>query len=107
MAYEALKEKNKKSFITQIQEGEESQEKLLKNTYIENEYENSPQEAVDIAKPILNGEGASRVMGGGFKGCTLNFVSDKRLKTFIDKMKEKYGPDSIYLVKTVEGSHRL
>ncbi len=107
MAYKALKEKNKESFITQIQEGEESQEKLLKNTYIENEYENSPQEAVDIAKPILNGEGASRVMGGGFKGCTLNFVSGKRLKTFIDKMKEKYGPDSIYLVKTVEGSHRL
>ncbi len=105
-AYMAMKKKEKKLFINTIREGQESQEKLLRNTFIPNEYEHSPQEAVDIAKEILT-DGASRVMGGGFKGVTINFVPHNESEAFIAKMKEKYGENSVIEVRTTEGSHKL
>ncbi len=106
-AYSSIKKKDRKRFLLMIEEGEESQEKLLRNTYLENEYEHSPQEAIDYAKSILNGEGASRVMGGGYKGCIISFVPKKNADDYISKMKEKYGDDSVYSAKISEGSHRL
>ena len=47
----------------------------------------------DIAKE--NGVTGSRIMGGGFGGCTINLVKDELYDTFIqnakDKFKEKFG----------------
>lgn len=105
-AYKALKRKERHLFLLTIKEGQESQKNLLRNTFVENEYERSPQEAVDIANTLLK-EGASRVMGGGFKGSTLNFVPNNELDDFTRVMKEKYGENSVIEVRTVEGSHRL
>ncbi len=107
MAYKAIKSKDKSSFLACIKEGQESQDKLLRNTLVPNEYENSPQEAIDLAKPILDRDGASRVMGGGFKGVTLNFVPNDKSEEFTLKMKEKYGDGSVINVRIVEGCHRL
>ncbi len=106
-AYSCIKRNDKKRFISLIKEGEESQETLLRNTYVINEYEHSPQEAVDYSKTILSKEGASRVMGGGYKGCIISFVPKKEEKEYISKMKERYGNDSVYLTNISEGSHRL
>ncbi|HCY70408.1 MAG TPA: galactokinase, partial [Bacteroides cellulosilyticus] len=54
----------------------------------------------------------SRVMGGGFGGCTINLVKDELYDTFIqnakDKFKEKFGRSpKIYDVVIGDGARRL
>jgi len=42
----------------------------------------------DLAKE--NGVAGSRVMGGGFGGCTINLVKEERYDSFIEKAKAGY-----------------
>ena len=64
----------------------------------------------DIAKE--NGVTGSRIMGGGFGGCTINLVKDELYDKFIadvkEKYKAKYGKEpKIYNVVISEGSHKV
>ena len=64
----------------------------------------------DIAKD--NGVTGSRIMGGGFGGCTINLVKDELYDKFIadvkEKYKAKYGKEpKIYNVVISEGSHKV
>lgn len=64
----------------------------------------------DVAKEC--GVTGSRVMGGGFGGCTINLVKDEHYEPFIatvkDKFKAKYGKDcKIYPVNIGNGSREL
>ena len=64
----------------------------------------------DIAKD--NGVTGSRIMGGGFGGCTINLVKDELYDKFIadvkEKYKAKYGKEpKIYDVVISEGSHKV
>ncbi|MDO5571286.1 MAG: galactokinase [Bacteroidales bacterium] len=64
----------------------------------------------DIAKEC--GVTGSRIMGGGFGGCTINLVKDeiydKFIETALAKYKEKYGKTAkVYAVKISDGSRRL
>lgn len=93
-AYKAIKEQNLDAFLEIIKEGELSQERLLKNVMIPNQYEGSPLEAVNRANLFLN-RGAARVMGGGLVGTTINFVPSEEKEKFINGMKEYYGDEKI------------
>lgn len=64
----------------------------------------------DVAKTL--GVTGSRIMGGGFGGCTINLVKDNLHDDFIDvakrKFKEKYGHEpKIYDVVISDGARRL
>lgn len=64
----------------------------------------------DIAKE--NGVTGSRIMGGGFGGCTINLVKDDIYDTFIADAKkrfnEKYGHEPAVIdVIISEGSHKV
>ncbi|MDE6556309.1 MAG: galactokinase [Duncaniella sp.] len=64
----------------------------------------------DIAKEC--GVTGSRIMGGGFGGCTINLVSDEAYPKFIEtatkKFEEKYGhAPKIYDVVVSDGARRL
>ena len=64
----------------------------------------------DIAKE--NGVTGSRIMGGGFGGCTINLVKDELYDKFIadvtEKFTAKYGhAPEIYPVVISEGSHKV
>lgn len=64
----------------------------------------------DVAKTL--GVAGSRIMGGGFGGCTINLVKDNLHDDFIDvakrKFKEKYGHEpKIYDVVISDGARRL
>lgn len=64
----------------------------------------------DIAKEM--GVTGSRVMGGGFGGCTINLVKEELYDAFISKVKEaykaKYNKDAkVYDVVISDGSRRL
>lgn len=80
---------------------------------LKSDYEVSCEEIdylVDIAKE--NGVTGSRIMGGGFGGCTINLVKNDIYDTFIadvnKKYKEKYGKTpKVYNVVIGEGAHRV
>jgi galactokinase len=57
-------------------------------------YEGSPLEAVNRAKEALH-EGASRVMGGGLVGTTINFVPVNEKKEFLEVMHAYYGEKKV------------
>lgn len=64
----------------------------------------------DVAKE--HGVTGSRVMGGGFGGCTINFVKDELYDSFIAdaklKFKEKYGHEpKVYDVVISDGARKL
>ena len=64
----------------------------------------------DVAKEC--GVTGSRIMGGGFGGCTINLVPEDKYDHFIEtavaKFKEKFGKEpKIYPVKISDGSRRL
>ena len=64
----------------------------------------------DIAKEC--GVTGSRIMGGGFGGCTINLVKDEIHDMFIEtakkKFAEKYGHEpKVYDVIISDGAHRV
>ena len=64
----------------------------------------------DIAKEC--GVTGSRIMGGGFGGCTINLVKNELLEGFLEKAKkefnERYGHEpKIYEVVISDGAHKI
>ncbi len=64
----------------------------------------------DLAKEC--GVTGSRIMGGGFGGCTINLVKEDLYQTFVDtaksKFKAKYGIDPIIIdVVISDGAHKV
>ena len=89
-------------------------QKMYETHYgLSKEYEVSCEELDylnDVAKE--NGVTGSRIMGGGFGGCTINLVKDDLYETFIknvtEKFNAKYGHEpEIYPVIISEGSHKV
>jgi len=81
---------------------------------LRNEYEVSCKELntlVDIAWDI-KGVIGSRMMGGGFGGCTINLVKDQQLETFVGQITDQYEEAlgesvKIYKTKVSGGTHLL
>jgi galactokinase len=64
----------------------------------------------DIAKEC--GVTGSRIMGGGFGGCTINLVPEDKydhfIATAIEKFTAKFGvTPKVYPVKISDGAHRI
>ena len=77
------------------------------------EYEVSCEE-LDFLNEIAREEGVtgSRIMGGGFGGCTINLVSEELYNHFVatvkDKFKAKYGKEPIVIDVVIgDGSRKL
>ena len=89
--------------------------KMMYETHygLSKEYEVSCEELDflnDVAKE--NGVTGSRIMGGGFGGCTINLVKDELYDKFIadatEKFNAKYGhAPEVYPVVISEGSHKV
>ncbi len=82
----------------------EGMSKLYEVSCVELDYLN------DLAKEC--GVTGSRIMGGGFGGCTINLVKDELLDNFIATAKknfsEKYGHEpQVYEVVVSDGAHKI
>ena len=91
----AIKNKDEELFLEQIKGSQHSSQNNLLNTQVDNQYEGSPQEAIDYAQALLP-KGAVRIHGGGFAGTILAFVKTEELDFFMKKMKQRYGKDMVY-----------
>ncbi len=104
---EAIKTKNRAWFLELEREGQLSQTYLLKNAMLPGHYEQSPLQAVDRAREVLR-VGASRVMGGGLAGTTINFVPHEEFRLFMETMKRYYGEKHVVEVLIPhEGAHAV
>jgi galactokinase len=77
------------------------------------EYEVSCEE-LDFLNDLAKAEGVtgSRIMGGGFGGCTINLVKDELYDKFIADAREKYADKysrqpGVYDVVISDGSHKV
>ena len=104
---QAIQTRNRGWFLELEREGQLSQTFLLKNVMLPGHYEKSPLQAVDRAKSVLR-LGASRVMGGGLAGTTINFVPEEEFALFMETMRRYYGEEHVVEVSIPhEGAHVL
>lgn len=89
--------------------------KMMYETHegLSKEYEVSCEE-LDFLNELAkeNGVTGSRIMGGGFGGCTINLVKDELYDRFIadakEKFKSKYGHEpEVYNVVISQGAHKV
>ena len=95
----ALKNKDKKQFLKNINESRISSTNNLKNMMFKDRYEGSPLEACDIAMSILKDDGACKINGGGFAGSIICVVPHKLIKTFLMFMSKKYGKENVVKIE--------
>ncbi len=113
--------------VWEIERTHKAKEALLKNDYwqlgnliyqshfsLQNDYKVSCSELDFLVQQTLDKEYVlgSRMMGGGFGGCTLNLIEVHRKEEFIDNIsnayRAKFGIDlSIYTVYAEEGTSQL
>lgn len=88
---EALRKDDLKRFFELTIASGESSWKLLQNVYVQSDVVQPLALALEMARRMLQGNGAWRVHGGGFAGTILCFVPDAKLKHFVKRMNDVFG----------------
>ena len=96
-AYQAIINKDIKTFIKCINDSGESSFHQLKNCYVDNISENLPK-GILTSKEIIN-DGAVRVHGGGFAGTIIAIVHHNESENYVQKMKELFGNYNVRIIK--------
>ena len=80
------------AFLDAIRSSQASSYLNLENTYVKDEYENSPQEIIDNVSQIpgFDDWGAIRIHGGGFKGTVLAFIKNEWADDFTAYLELNY-----------------
>lgn len=91
-AKKAIEGNKLEDFLSCIRASQETSKNNIKNTFVEGEYKDSPQNIIDDVSAFIKDHGAIRIHGGGFKGTVLAFIKndfvndfDKYLATHYDK----------------------
>ena len=100
-AYKYLKNRDFAGVFACIKESEHSSRTLLKNAMVNDEYEGSLAEAIDIANQAMDNEGACKINGGGFGGTIICVVPKSKLEHFLDVMRTKYGTNHVFVVSSL------
>ena len=92
---DALKRNDFDSFLTLVQESGDSSYKYLQNVFVgDNDSEQGIPVALCLSDKILNGEGASRVHGGGFAGVIQAFVPNEMVDEYEKNITAVFGTGS-------------
>lgn len=97
-ALNAIETNNLEEFLDAIRKSQKSSKENLKNTFVEGEYENSPQNIIDECTEFLKDKGAIRIHGGGFKGTVLAFVKKEFENEFDEFLKKTYPQNRYFKV---------
>ncbi len=96
-----LKNNDFAGFFACIKGSEESSRTLLKNAMVNDVYEDSLAEAIDISNQAMDYQGASKINGGGFGGSIICIVPIEKLNKYLGIMKERYGENHVFTVSTL------
>lgn len=95
----ALKSGDFESFLKYINRSGESSYKYLQNVFAASDVKNQAVSlALYLCESLLDGEGASRVHGGGFAGTVQAFVPNKKLPEFKKGIEAVFGEGSMYIL---------
>ena len=96
-----LKNNDYLGFFKCVNESEHSSRTLLKNAMVNDEYEGSLAEAIDISNKAMDYQGASKINGGGFGGSIICIVPISKLDKYLSIMRDRYGKDHVFPVSTI------
>ena len=85
-------------FLQCIRESEVSSRTLLKNAMVDDIYDGSLAEAIDISNRAMDYLGASKINGGGFGGSIICVVPKTKLENYLKVMSDKYGQQHVFCV---------
>ena len=100
-AYNCLKNRDFAGVFACIKASEHSSRTLLKNAMVNDKYEGSLAEAIDIANKAMDNQGACKINGGGFGGTIICIVPKTKLDHFLEVMRNKYGDNHVFLVSSL------
>lgn len=100
-ALNCLKNGDFAGYFACVNASEHSSRTLLKNEMVDDEYEGSLAEAIDISNKAMDYQGASKVNGGGFGGSIICVVPENKLDNYLNTMKQKYGDEHVFCVSVL------
>ena len=77
-------------FLDAIRASQKTSKENIKNTFVEGEYKDSPQNIIDDVSEFIKDNGAIRIHGGGFKGTVLAFIKNEFADEFDKFLEKKY-----------------
>ncbi len=102
-AKKAIEENDLEGFLSAIRKSQKTSKENIKNTFVEGEYEDSPQNIIDDVTKFIKDHGAIRIHGGGFKGTVLAFIKND-FAPELDKFLEKKYAKSRYFKVNISNS---
>ena len=97
-AKKAIEENDLEGFLSAIRESQKTSKENIKNTFVESEYEDSPQNIIDDVTKFIKDRGAIRIHGGGFKGTVLAFIKNDFAPEFDKFLEKKYAKSRYFKV---------
>ena len=85
-------------FLQCMRESEASSRNLLKNAMVNDVYDGSLAEAIDISNQAMDNAGASKINGGGFGGSIICVVPKTKLDKYLSVMIDTYGRQHVFCV---------
>ena len=96
-----LKNRDFAGYFECVRASEKSSRELLGNAMVNDVYEGSLAEAIDIANEAMDNEGACKINGGGYGGTIICIVPDNKINSFLETMTKKYGCNHVFLVSSL------
>ena len=89
-AKDAIEKNDLEEFLDAIRASQKTSKENIKNTFVEGEYKDSPQNIIDDVSEFIKDKGAIRIHGGGFKGTVLAFIKNEFADEFDKFLEKKY-----------------
>lgn len=93
-----LKNNDFAGFFEAVNGSQVSSRTLLKNAMVNDEYDGSLAEALDISNAAMDNLGASKINGGGFGGSIICIVPISKFDKYYDIMTKRYGKEHVFVV---------
>ena len=104
---EALVNNDLEGFLNIVRASQASSFENINNTYVENEYDGSPQYLIDEVTEFLKDKGAARIHGGGFKGTIIIFVKKEYSAEFSKFLQDKLKRFPSYKVDVSKNEYNI
>ena len=97
-AKDAIERNDLEEFLDAIRASQKTSKENIKNTFVEGEYKDSPQNIIDDVSEFIKDHGAIRIHGGGFKGTVLAFIKNEFAEEFDKFLEKKYAKSRYFKV---------
>lgn len=97
-AKDAIERNDLEEFLDAIRASQKTSKENIKNTFVEGEYKDSPQNIIDDVSEFIKDNGAIRIHGGGFKGTVLAFIKNEFAEEFDKFLEKKYAKSRYFKV---------